>query len=244
MDAETTNFEVKIGEFEGPLDLLLSLIEKRKMHISDVSLAQVADDYISYLRSFDNLPMDNTANFILIASTLMLIKSLSLLPGLAVTEEEKESIEDLENRLKHYQRIKELSLHIKARFGQNVIFGREPSRESVIVFSPTDEIKKENFLEAIRQVIAVFPIKEKLPETVIRKFVSLEEIINDLTSRIQTAVKMRFSDFVQNRKEKVGIIVSFLGMLELVKQGIIDIKQEGHFADIEMETADVGVPRY
>ncbi|HNZ55539.1 MAG TPA: segregation/condensation protein A, partial [Candidatus Paceibacterota bacterium] len=140
MDAETTNFEVKIGEFEGPLDLLLSLIEKRKMHISDVSLAQVADDYISYLRSFDNLPMDNTANFILIASTLMLIKSLSLLPGLAVTEEEKESIEDLENRLKHYQRIKELSLHIKARFGQNVIFGREPSRESVIVFSPTDEI--------------------------------------------------------------------------------------------------------
>jgi segregation and condensation protein A len=175
---------------------------------------------------------------------LMLIKSLSLLPGLAVTEEEKESIEDLENRLKHYQRIKELSLHIKARFGQNVIFGREPSRESVIVFSPTDEIKKENFLEAIRQVIAVFPIKEKLPETVIRKVVSLEEIINDLTSRIQTAVKMRFSDFVQNRKEKVGIIVSFLGMLELVKQGIIDIKQEGHFADIEMETADVGVPRY
>ncbi|HOY11080.1 MAG TPA: segregation/condensation protein A, partial [Candidatus Paceibacterota bacterium] len=121
---------------------------------------------------------------------------------------------------------------------------REPSRESVIVFSPTDEIKKENFLEAIRQVIAVFPIKEKLPETVIRKVVSLEEIINDLTSRIQTAVKMRFSDFVQNRKEKVGIIVSFLGMLELVKQGIIDIKQEGHFADIEMETADVGVPRY
>lgn len=244
MDAETTNFEVKIGEFEGPLDLLLSLIEKRKMHISDVSLAQVADDYISYLKSFENLPMGATANFILIASTLMLIKSLSLLPGLAVTEEEKESIENLESRLKHYQRIKELSLHLKNRFGQNVIFERESSRESITVFSPTDEVKSENFLDAIKRIIAAFPIKEKLPETIVRKVISLEEVINDLASRIQTAVRMRFSDFVQNKKERVGVIVSFLGMLELVKQGIIDIKQEGHFADIEMETMDVGVPRY
>ena len=244
MTTENANFQVKIGEFEGPLDLLLGLIEKRKMHISDISLAQVSDDYISHLKSFENLPMSSTANFILIASTLMLIKSLSLLPGLSVTQEEKENIEDLENRLKHYQRIKELSLSLKERLGQNVIFGREATREPVIVFSPTDEVKTVNFLDAIKRIIVAFPIKEKLPETIVRKVISLEEVITDLAARIQTAVKMRFSDFVQNKKERVGVIVSFLGMLELVKQGIINIKQEGHFTDIEMETMDVGVPRY
>ncbi|MFA5736761.1 MAG: segregation/condensation protein A [Candidatus Paceibacterota bacterium] len=244
MTAKNANFEIKTEKFEGPLDLLLSLIEKRKMHISDISLAQVADDYISYLRSFENLPMSNTANFILIASTLMLIKSLSLLPGLAVTEEEKETIENLENRLRHYQQIKDLSLHLKDYFGKNIIFTRESSREPMIIFSPTAEIKSDNFLETIKKIITTFPLKEKLPETIVRKVVSLEEVISDLASRIQAAVKMSFNDFVQNKKEKVGVIVSFLGMLELVKQGIIDIKQEGHFSDIEMETTNVGVPRY
>lgn len=244
MADENANFQVRIGEFEGPLDLLLSLIEKRKMHISEVSLAQVTDDYISFLKNFDNLPMSRAANFILIASTLMLIKSLSLLPGLAVTEEEKDSIEDLEYRLKRYQRIKELSSHLKERFGQEIVFTREAAREPVIVFSPTEEVNPENFLETIRRIIATFPIKEKLPETIVRKVISLEEVISDLATRIQTAVKMRFSDFVRNKKERIGIIVSFLGMLELVKQGIIEIKQENSFSEIEIETTSLGVPRY
>jgi len=240
----TTNFQVRVGEFEGPLDLLLSLIEKRKMHISDISLAQVADDYIDFIKKFEHLPMETTANFILVASTLMFIKSASLIPGLTMTEEEKESIEDLENRLRHFQQIKEISLNLKNLFGQNVIFGREPSREQVIVFSPTFEIKKEALLETIQRIISSFPTKEKLPQTIVRKVVSLEEIINDLASRIQSTIKMRFSDFVKNRNGKVGIIVSFLGMLELVKRGIIEIKQDDHFADIEMETTKVGIPRY
>lgn len=240
----TTDFQVRVGEFEGPLDLLLSLIEKRKMHISDISLAQVADDYIDFLKRFEHLPMETTASFILVASTLMFIKSASLLPGLAITEEEKESIEDLENRLKRYQQIKDLSLNLKNLFGQSVIFGREPSGERPIVFSPTTEITKETLLENIRKIIAALPAKEKLPQTVIRKVISLEEVISDLASRIQSAIKIRFSDFVKNKNEKVGIIVSFLGMLELVKRGVIEIKQDSHFADIEMETMNVGVPKY
>lgn len=244
MVVQNANFEVRIGEFEGPLDLLLSLIEKRKMHISDISLAQVADDYIDFMKSFENLPMETTASFILVASTLMFIKSASLLPGLSITEEEKTSIEDLESRLKHYQQIKELSLNLKNLFGQSTIFSREPNREQTIVFSPTEEIKKETLLETIQKIIAAFPAKEKLPQTVIRKVVSLDEVISDLAGRIQSAIKMRFSDFVKNKSEKVGVIVSFLGMLELVKRGIIEIKQEGHFADIEMETTSLGVPKY
>ena len=92
--------------FEGPLDTLLSLIEKRKLFISDISLAQVADDYISYVKGLENFPIADSAHFILIASTLVLIKSKSLLPTLTLSEEEEHSIDDLQARLREYQKYK------------------------------------------------------------------------------------------------------------------------------------------
>ena len=85
---ETDIFQIKTEAFEGPLDLLLALIEKRKLFISDISLAEVADDFIEYIKTFDEFPVDMTANFILIASTLLLIKSKSLLPSMTLTSEE------------------------------------------------------------------------------------------------------------------------------------------------------------
>jgi len=237
-------FKVKIGDFEGPLDLLLSLIEKRKLHISDVSLAQVTEDYIAFLENPESASMTNLANFITVASTLMLIKSSALLPGLTLTEEEKESIEDLENRLKHYQRIKELSLHLKERFDKQNIYNREPSKETIIVFSPTSELAKENLWQAIKNVLLALPKKEILPKMMVKKIISLEEVIDNLTRRMQDSIKMRFGDFVQDKKEKINIIVSFLGMLELVKRGIVEIEQKSAFADIDMESKSVSVPRY
>ena len=105
-------FTIKQESFEGPLDLLFSLIEKRKMHISDVALAKVADDYIKYVQSFEDMPVSESANFILVASTLTLIKSKSLLPILDLTEEEQSDIDDLENRLKEYRKYKSLSEQI------------------------------------------------------------------------------------------------------------------------------------
>ncbi len=238
-------FKVKIGDFEGPLDLLLTLIEKRKLHISDVSLAQVTEDYIAFLDNPDETAsMGNLANFITVASTLMLIKSSALLPGLTLTTEEKESIEDLENRLKHYQRVKELSLHLRDRFGKQKIYNRELTKETIIVFSPTNEITKENLWSAIKNVLLALPKKEILPKMVVRKIISLEEVIDNLTKRMQDAIKMRFSDFVKDKKEKINVIVSFLGMLELVKRGMVEIEQKSHFAEIDMETKSVGVPRY
>ena len=98
-----SSYNVKTHIFEGPLDTLLSLIEKRKLFINDISLAQVADDYISYVRSLTDFPLADSAHFVLIASTLVLIKSKSLLPNLSLTEEEQSNIDDLEDRLKHYQ---------------------------------------------------------------------------------------------------------------------------------------------
>src|SRR3989338_7017919 len=114
MDSE---YYVKTHIFEGPLDTLLSLVEKRKLFISDISLAQVADDYIAYIKSLEDFPIADSAHFILIASTLVLIKSKSLLPTLTLSEEEEHNIEDLEKRLAEYQKYKELSRHLRERFG-------------------------------------------------------------------------------------------------------------------------------
>ncbi len=246
-----SDFKIKIGNFEGPLGLLLNLIEKRKMHISQVSLAQVADDYVNYLKNQESQSMAVMANFIITASTLMLIKSLALLPGLQLTEEEKENVTDLEDRLKRLQKICDLSRSIKERFGQNIIFSREENTAPVIVFSPTKEITQSGILVAIKRLINNLPIKEVLPQTIIKKVVSLEEVISDLASRVEQAIRLSFSDFVKDlpdgevgKKDRVNIVVSFLGMLELVKQGAINIEQKAHFAEIEMENKMVGVPHY
>ncbi len=239
------DFKVKVGEFEGPLDLLLNLIEKRKLHISQVSLAQVADDYIGYLKSEDDgQSMEAMANFIMVASTLMLIKSLALLPGLQLNEEEKSDISNLEDRLKQLQRVRELSLHVKERFGKEVIFTQTERAKKVTVFAPTNEIIIPNLLTAIKELIKNLPKVEVIPEKIIRKVISLEEVISDLAKRVGQAMKMSFKDFVKDKADKVNIIVSFLGMLELVKQGAINIEQKAHFEDIGMESTTVGIPRY
>lgn len=242
---EITDFQLKMANFEGPLDLLLSLIEKKKLHISDITLAQVTDDYIAFIRSGQNISIENMANFILVASTLILIKSYSLISTLSITEEEKDSIEVLENRLKKYQRIKELAIYVKDLFGKQIIYPREIVKNYDPVFAPTGELTPTNLHSAIQSVISSLPKKETLPKVTVQKVMSLEEVITNLTGRIQKAFKMRFSDYVKEGKhEKVNIIVSFLGMLELVKQGIIDVKQGLHFSDIEMESSNVGVPHY
>lgn len=245
------DFKVKIDDFEGPLGLLLNLIEKRKMHISQVSLAQVADDYVNFLKNQADQSMEMMANFIMVASTLMLIKSLALLPGLQLSEEEKESVSDLEDRLKRLQRVRQLSQHLKERFGREIIFGRAENSEQIIVFSPTPEITQTGMLEAIKRLINNLPAKEIIPQTIIKKVISLEEVISDLAERVGRALKLSFSDFVKDlptgqagKTDRVNIIVSFLGMLELVKQGVINIEQKAHLAEIEMENKTVGVPRY
>src|SRR3989344_738418 len=126
------SYIVKTGSFQGPLDLLLDLIEKRKLPISEVSLAGVADDYITYVKTLSEFPIAMSAHFILIASTLLLIKSKSLLPNLELSDEEKGGIEDLERRLRLYQRSRDLGRHVRALFGNAVIFPPLQSLENIV----------------------------------------------------------------------------------------------------------------
>ena len=243
MDLE--NYNVKTEVFEGPLDILLDLIEKRKLLVNDVSLAKVADDYIEHIRALGELPIADTAQFVLIASTLILIKSKSLLPGIELTEEEEQSIGDLENRLKMRQKYRELSVHIKKLFGARMLFAPQPRKETVAVFAPDKQTTPANLFSKIKFVLASIPKPEVLPKTVVKKVISLEEAIVSLTERISKNLKMKFKDFAPADKgEKIGLIISFLAMLELVKQGIIAVRQDKAFHEIEMETTNVSVPRY
>lgn len=240
-----SEFQVKTHIFEGPLDTLLSLIEKRKLFINDISLAQVADDYIAYVKSLESFPIADSAHFILIASTLVLIKSKSLLPTLSLTEEEESSIEDLENRLKEYQKYKALSIHLREMFGIHTEYVRLPSKEQIVVFTPDRNTSVARLHEVIKSVINQIPKKEFVPKAVVQKVISLEEMIESLTKRITSSMKMSFKDFSgHGKKDKVEVIVSFLAMLELVKQGIIQVRQDKDFHDIEMHTDIVTVPRY
>jgi len=256
-------FLVKTHIFEGPLDTLLSLIEKRKLFINDISLAQVADDFISHVKSIEDFPISDSAQFILIASTLVLIKSKSLLPTLTLSEEEEASIDDLENRLKEHQKYKALSRHLRERFGINVQYTKLPSKSQIIVFTPDKNTSVQRIRETICTVIAGIPKKEIVPKAIVQKVISLEEMMENLSERITKSMKMSFKDFSLNhsasqngrasaksalaglsQEQKVNVIVSFLAMLELVKQGIINVRQDRDFHDIEIETQSVGVPRY
>lgn len=238
------DFKVTVGEFEGPIDLLLQLIEKKKLHVSEVSLADVTESFIGHMQAPETaISKAHMADFIYVASTLMLIKSIALLPTIVITPEEKASIEELEQRLALFKKIKELSVHIGNRFGKQSSFA--PERRVVRpVFTPTAEIIPANFIQTIKDILARINIKEVTPQVIVKKVISLAEVMSTLTTRMQSALKMSFKQFVGNTEEKVTVIVSFLGMLELVKQGIIDVTQERHFEDINMETAETAVPRY
>jgi len=207
-------------------------------------LAEVAESFIGYMQSAQStISIAHLADFIYVASTLMLIKSIALLPTIETTPEEKASIEELEKRLAEFKKIKELSLHISERFGKQIMFTPE-RRATRIVFTPSAEITIPNFIATIKDILSRITIKEVVPQVLVKKVISLSEVMSNLTNRMQSALRMSFKDFVGNTEEKVNVIVSFLGMLELVKQGIIDVAQERHFDDIGMEVTTSTTPKY
>lgn len=241
----THTYQFKTDVFEGPLELLLDLVEKRKLFINEISLAAIADDYIAHLRQFEKLPMDFVANFLIVASTLILIKSKSLLPTLSLTSEETQDIAELERRLKEYSRIRELTVHIKKRFGAHIMFSKGQTRNREAVFVPSKELVLQGLLATMRDVLARLPKNLPLPEVVVKKVISIEEVMDRLTTRITANLKMSFREFAGvGKEEKVNIIVSFLAMLELVKQGVLAVTQESPDVDIYMETGILDTPKY
>ncbi len=234
-------YQVKTDAFEGPFGVLLEFVEKRKLFINDVSLAAVTEDYLNYINTLGGLgavSANHISNFVLVASTLILIKSKSLLPNLDLTEEEEGSIETLEERLRLYELFTKLSLNVKDKFGKKVIFNAKERKNTKLVFLPDNQITKESMMAYASEVLGRMPKKTFLPEVPIKKVISIEEMIDKLTERIKTSLKMNFKEFggqAKTREERVVVIVGFLAMLELVRQGIVDAVQEIDGGDIIIE---------
>ncbi|MFA6585725.1 MAG: ScpA family protein [Candidatus Paceibacterota bacterium] len=228
-------YQIKTSAFEGPFHLLLSLIEERKFFINDLSLAQVTEDYLSYLNKLEEYKTDEISNFIVIAATLILIKSKSLLPNLNLTSEEESDIHNLEDRLKLYELYIKLGVKIKEIFGEKIIFAPLERKHDTLVFLPDERITKENMMTFAREALGRIPKKVFLPEVEVKKVMSIEEMIEKLTERIESSLQMSFKDFsgvAKTREEKVVVIIGFLAMLELVRQGILHVAQENNFEDI------------
>lgn len=239
----STNFTIATDAFHGPLETLLNLIEDRKMSISDIALAEVTDTFLAYVEKLPELPLGETAQFILVASTLLLIKSRSLLPTLELTQEEKESVEELEKRLARYALIRKGAKLLRKEWGSAPLFlaKRAPHREAV--FSPA-ESSFETIKGAALKLINLLPKPEAIARASVAPVLALEDVIVGLKKRLTHAFRARFSELTKGAA-KHDRIVYFLAMLELVRNGTASVTQDRLFEDITIETLDTdGVPQY
>jgi chromatin segregation and condensation protein Rec8/ScpA/Scc1 (kleisin family) len=178
----TSDFSIATESYQGPLETLLNLIEVRKMSVSDVSLVQVCDAYLAYVEQLPALPMGETAQFVLVASTLLLIKSRSLLPTLEITEDETASIQDLESRLKLYAATREVSKLLRARWGKApyLLAQRPPARPVVFAPGAEGEATPHRLADVLKKLIHSIPIPEKLMQASVAPVLALEDVIVQL----------------------------------------------------------------
>jgi segregation and condensation protein A len=234
------NYQVKLKQFEGPLDLLLSLIEKKELDITRLSLASVTDQYLEFIQTRENITLESLADFLSVASKLILIKSKEMLPFLKLSEEEEEEILDLEWQLAEYRKFKDISKKIFQMLeDKKESFSRESFSGMQSFFFPPENISVGDFRSAYLDVINSIPVKEKLEEEMIGEVITLEEKIDHLQKFLRAKIETSFSELVANAPDKVDVIVSFLAMLEMVKQRIIHVEQGELFSDIRMKHNEV-----
>ena len=241
------DYKVNLEKFSGPLDLLLSIIEEKKLAINEISLSQIADQFLEYFKKLSELKENIKsseyqrilADFLVIASRLILIKSRSLLPILVLSDEEEGDIKDLEERLKIYQKFRELSREL-GRFSKNraPYFSREYYFNLPIVFYPPKNISSEELFKIYEAFIKTLPQVEKLEEQSLARAMTIEEKLKELTERINVVVEASFADISLGVKAKIDIILTFLAMLMLFRNRILDASQNKLFGDIKIKKAD------
>lgn len=228
-------YQVKLEKFEGPLELLLELIEKEKLSITELNLARVADQYLEHIRDNQNIHLEHLADFLSVAAKLILIKSRALLPIIKFSDEEEEEIRDLAFQLEEYKKFKEASAKIKKLALSGKAIYSKPSYFGIrSVFYPPENIGAADLRDYFRKVLSEIPVASVLEEEVVEEIVTLEERISDLEVRLRNKVETCFSELVAQAKNKVDVIVSFLAMLEMVKQRMIQVDQKELFQEIRL----------
>lgn len=228
---------IKLEKFEGPLSLLLQIIEKEEMDITEISLAKIADQYIKYIRSLSQTNPEEVADFLVVAAKLLLIKSKALLPYLL--PEEEEEIKELEDQLKMYKEFLDAAKKIEALIGKKkFMFAREFNRKVILnninLFSPPKNIKAGDLKMIFEDLLGRIMPAEKLDEETLERKISIDEKILEIQNMLLERIQVSFNKVLASAQNKTEIIISFLAMLELIKQRDITAEQNGLFEEIEI----------
>jgi len=237
--------QFKINNFEGPLGLLLQLIESEEMDITEISLAKITDQYIEYIKNSSQIKAEEMADFLVVAAKLLLIKSKALLPYLQ-PEEEKE-IAELEMQLKMYKEFLDAAKKIDALIGRKkFMFAREFNRQSVLeilyrssltdnnFFSPPKKLTAKDLFIVMGDLIRSIRPLELLEEKTITYTIKIEDKIMHIQEMLLNRLKLSFNKVVTTAQNKTEVIVCFLALLELIKQRNIAVIQDDLFGEIEI----------
>jgi len=227
---------VKLRQFEGPLDLLLSLIQEQKLNITELALSEVTEQFLAYVKNLENIDATALADYLSIAAKLLVIKSKAILPSLDVESMDEESGEDLAARLILYQQFKEAAKWLKAQdahrkqsFIRSLIFSER------ISFLPDPELKPKHLQESAMGILQILKELDNLPKAQISKAISIQDKISELQVLLSDKIETSLNDLLKTAKNKPEVIITFLALLELTKQRLLSVEQEDLFTDITIK---------
>ena len=247
-----SSLNLKINDFEGPLDLLLHLIEKNKYDIFDIPIVEITNQYISYLDQLDETDMDTMSEFLVMAAQLICIKARMLLPKEEEPEDEEEDPRaELVRSLLEYKMYKYASYELKdMELDADKTFFKEASipkevrdyREEVdpaeVIGDTTLAQLNEIFQQLMRrEVFRVDPVRSKFG-TISRDEIKLEDRMVEIRNEILGLKSINFRTLLGRKRGRMNLIVSFLAILELMKTGVITIRQEGLFGEILIDSLE------
>lgn len=233
--------DVTTEKFSGPLGLLLSLIESEEMDITEIALAKIADEYVAYIRSSENIDPDEMADFLVVAAKLLFIKSKALLPYL-YTKEDEEEVNDLERQLRMYkefitasEKIREALAAKRFQFLPPLIKNRR-QQFNLPVFTAPLKVNPGVLREVLNNLLKALAkkIEEKLPEARLEPKINIEDRIASIKQMLFEKVKVNFSKLLAASQTKTELIVNFLAVLELAKQKELNFEQDELFSEIHI----------
>ncbi len=225
--------KVKVEQFEGPLDLLLQLIETQELDITGLALAKVTEQFLDYVKQLQEKNPMHLADFLIIASKLLVIKSKALLPTLELGIEEEESAYDLTQQLLQYKKYKEVA-KIFRRFDlrRQQSWTREADFNDRTAFMPDPSVTPETLAASISTLASELKEIVRLPQQIMAEVVSITEKIQHIQQLIAEKVETSLSTLIKEAKSKTEVVVTFLAVLELTKQRILTVEQSSIFSDI------------
>lgn len=237
-----TDYKVKLEIFEGPLDLLLYLIKRDEIDIYDISLERITSQYLEYLQAFKELNIDIAGEFIVMAATLIYLKSRSLLPVDQQPPEEDAAEDDprwdLIRQLIEYKKFKEAAAQLHARaLEQERIFARA-GKAPAVAAPPLalGEVGIFQLINAFQTVLKRIAAREDLQEIFGEHF-TVSDKIDAILQSVARGGLMKFSDLFAGIASRVEIVVTFLALLELIRLKQIRVTQSNPFDEIEIAAA-------